>query len=759
MKKSFKKVVAVLLAVMMVVCSFPLTVLAADDNKANINLRFGDISSSSTATKNYTVTRNNNSSNFIKNSGLNSAELTYSNGKISGYGVGDYFTVSVLVENISKLSSAEVALKYSDSIVPAYIKTATSGTATLEYTETGSAVADFKPLEAVTAQSGNAIYNTTSTVGETSYIDADNKVIHANFAVQTGADDIDVSSTKAVGTKCSLTNAAVLATFMFKIVSDDAITFSIDKSSDTFYLNTIANGGSTDEYKTYAPKVEGEDPELTFMGENEYVEPTTKSYTITFVDADGKTLSTGKYEEGTSIVAPQLPAVTHDDAKHYTYAWDKEIPATATADGTYTIVKTGADHTWNEGVVTKEPTTTEFGEKTYTCTLDGCGATKTEQLPKKEEAHVHHYTWTYDDSQLYYNKLSDRHDGEIVGTCAECGDVKREVATDTSKLRTGTYTLVLDNSLTINFRITKTNVTNFKNIKVKAKTKFSNPEVMEFDEPVKDADGYYQYTIGLPPQYVKDDIDVVAYSTVTASDGQEVEVWGPTYSRSVLTYANSVFASPTYTSDSATERNKVFRGMIVDILNYAAAAQVKASYDTADLANANLTDTQKSWASADIQEFNTVKNFAAEPNANRTARFAAGALSLEDAVIPRMTFALKADSVQLKDITVQATVAGQTFTYTPASDPENFQDYRTNVSGALGTENRYYFYFTDILANQMSETIEFRIFANGILISDVCTYSVESYVQQAYPVQGQTDKDLLMSMMKYGKAAEKYGKM
>ena len=124
-----------------------------------------------------------------------------------------------------------------------------------------------------------------------------------------------------------------------------------------------------------------------------------------------------------------------------------------------------------------------------------------------------------------------------------------------------------------------------------------------------------------------------------------------------------------------------------------------------------------------------------------------------------MTFALKADSVQLNDITVEARVAGEVFTYTPSANPKNFADYKQNVSGALGTENRYYFYFTNILANQMSQTIEFRIYANGVLISDVCTYSVESYVQQAYPIQGQIDKDLLMSMMKYGKAAEKFGTM
>ena len=54
MKKSFKRIVAVLLAVMMIVCSFPLTVLAADSNRTNINLQFGDVSNKATP-KSYDV--------------------------------------------------------------------------------------------------------------------------------------------------------------------------------------------------------------------------------------------------------------------------------------------------------------------------------------------------------------------------------------------------------------------------------------------------------------------------------------------------------------------------------------------------------------------------------------------------------------------------------------------------------------------------------------------------------------------------------
>ena len=41
------------------------------------------------------------------------------------------------------------------------------------------------------------------------------------------------------------------------------------------------------------------------------------------------------------------------------------------------------EHTWDGGVITKEPTQKEKGVKTYTCTV--CGKTKTEEIPVKEE--------------------------------------------------------------------------------------------------------------------------------------------------------------------------------------------------------------------------------------------------------------------------------------------------------------------------------------------------------------------------------------
>ena len=113
MKKSFKKVVAILLAVMMIVCSVPLTVFAAGDaNRANINLQFGDVSCTTTK-KTVLKPRDAKMADYLAHSGLNSDKLIYSNGKIDGYATGDFFTVSVLLENVTELSAAEVAIKYS----------------------------------------------------------------------------------------------------------------------------------------------------------------------------------------------------------------------------------------------------------------------------------------------------------------------------------------------------------------------------------------------------------------------------------------------------------------------------------------------------------------------------------------------------------------------------------------------------------------------------------------------------------------------
>ena len=49
-------------------------------------------------------------------------------------------------------------------------------------------------------------------------------------------------------------------------------------------------------------------------------------------------------------------------------------------------VKECTTHTWNSGTITKKATCTEEGIRTYTCTVNGCGATRTEPISKIDHA-------------------------------------------------------------------------------------------------------------------------------------------------------------------------------------------------------------------------------------------------------------------------------------------------------------------------------------------------------------------------------------
>ncbi len=92
------------------------------------------------------------------------------------------------------------------------------------------------------------------------------------------------------------------------------------------------------------------------------------------------------------------------------YKWNEdgmsyEALAISGATGTVTVA---CNHVWNAGEVTKAPTCTEAGIKTYTCTK--CGETKTEALPA---AHSWKNTWSYNTEKHWHE-------------CSVCGAIKDE---------------------------------------------------------------------------------------------------------------------------------------------------------------------------------------------------------------------------------------------------------------------------------------------------------------------------------------------
>lgn len=738
MKKSFKKVVAILLAVMMIVCSVPLTVFAAGDaNRANINLQFGDVSCTTTK-KTVIKPRSAKMTDYLAHSGLNSDKLIYSNGKIDGYATGDFFTVSVLLENVTELSAAEVAIKYSEAIEPAYIKNyqgrGDNVTVAYMYNEvtTEGPHADFPINEAIPTQSGSALYNSTSTLGETSYVDPEARIMHANFAVQTGADSVSLTDSKAV-----------LATFMFKIVNDQPITFSIDNTQgdpyETYTLGTIANGGKVEEYKTYAKVSEADVPALDFMGENEYNGTVGKNYTITFVDADGQQISSAEYKEGTAIVPPSLPATTHDDAQHYTYAWDKEIPATATANGTYTIIKTGAAHTWDAGVVTTEPTTTTTGVKTYTCTFDGCGATRTEELPKVEETHVHTWSeWTYNNDAVYVSK-TDYKDGTATRTCTDpnCPEHATETKTivGTGLLRASSASAVLGASVGLNAGLQITRANPFD--KVYAVFEYQGKEypVDEFTlNQTKTSRNYTFDKIG--PKNFGETVKITMYGV---KDG--ITCKGHSVSYSIKTYlyqqirknpkanAMKLYVETLYFAEADQRYNGITSGFITD----------------------ELEDKYKAIHTQDVPTYTNLTLKEENPNpTNADCNWRTLSLVFSGAVYVRYKIDIPVNS-NISDYDFHFVLDGKEFVINQA-DGENEDCFTTATKPNQGYKS-YYVLFKNMSAHQYSLPIKAYVTNKaGEQASNKVTYSGESFAFSADYKNKAPTRELVDQMLRYGRA-------
>ena len=113
---------------------------------------------------------------------------------------------------------------------------------------------------------------------------------------------------------------------------------------------------------------------------------------------------------------------TYNQTEH----WPKCI-----GEGECDKVSDKAAHTWNNGEVTKEPTYTEKGEKTYTCTV--CPATKTEELPVTQHVCSFEDAWTYNQTEHWHKCIGE-------GECDKVSDKAAHTWNDGEVTKEPTYT-------------------------------------------------------------------------------------------------------------------------------------------------------------------------------------------------------------------------------------------------------------------------------------------------------------------------------
>lgn len=747
MKKSFSKTIAVLLAVLMVVCSLPMTVFAAGESRSNVQLQFGTYFASGAATHQTYVDENYSG---FGDSGLNTAKLDYdkATGTIteasSGhtYGVGDFFTVSVLLENTSSLAAAQVGIKYSDNIVPAAVGVNDDGyEALVEATNVTSPKDGFAPNEAITDQSGNAIYNTaSSTVGEISYIDADKKTMWANFAVQDGKDAVNLTAPKQVGVN-TFTKTAVLATFGFKIVSAGAVTFSLADSKDidsAYYVETISNGGKVEEYKTYTKTNYDGSTALDFMNNNENIEST--KYTVKFVGADGTVISEAQYTEGATVTVPDLPnAEKINDTQHNTYAWDTEPALTATADATYTAVATAEDHKWNAGEKQND------GSTLYTCTV--CGATKS------ETGHVHSWgEWTYNGDAKYDATTKVGTDGTQTRKCNTCGETETVTAPNTGMLVRQATQLSIDSAIMIKTWVRKDVCDYFDSfyMSVTYPTKEGDKTevVEECDTGTSKGVTYYRFSFDkIMPHYLNEEAKYTFYGV---KDG--VTYWGDTYEYAVTTYLKAQLDK--YNTTSYPSKYSNYRRLLADIIWYGYKAQIQQGYGITDGKKTPMTDyitaeqlsyrttTDMTLESIDDKNYVTIENPSAQIGTN---------LRMGASVDLVVVMAKKTQSCpELDTLKVEVTKEGsQPEIYTVKDNPKMFAKSGKYLN----------FYYNGVKGNEASVPVYVRLLdADGNVVSNTRRMNIESYcyTQITGTKASQELKDVCDAIMRYARSSAAY---
>ncbi len=217
---------------------------------------------------------------------------------------------------------------------------------------------------------------------------------------------------------------------------------------------------------------------------------------------------------------------------------------------------------------------------------------------------------------------------------------------------------------------------------------------------------------------------------------------GATVNYSVLTYAKNMLAK---SSDAE------LCTMLVDLLNYGAAAQTYFGYNIVNLVNASLTEAQKAFATQTSPVLESYK--ALTQNEGATVSFKTCTLLLEEKVCLNFYLNLGNYVGDVNDLEAHITYVDSTGkTVEKVIDSAAF-DYR------LYNRSYYYVVKVDCLnALQMRTVCTAEVFSktSGERISHTVTYSVESF---AYNKATDPDANLValtVTLMKYGDSVERY---
>jgi hypothetical protein len=340
---------------------------------------------------------------------------------------------------------------------PSYTGATPTKTATAQYTYTFNNT--WSP--AIAAVTGDAEYTAQFDSSENSYvitwIDGDEEVLSTSSAVYGSTPSYSgATPTKTATAQYTYTFNNSWSPAIASVTADAEYTAQFDSSENSYVITWIDGNGevlstSSAVYGT-TPSYSGATPTKTataqytytfnntwspaiesVSGNAEYTaqfDSTGNKYTVTFLKEDGTTISSLEYDYGTAasaVTVPEIPEKDADDNGHYTGSWDAAV-ADVTADAAYKAEYTASAHSFDNGVITMEPTELAEGEKTFTCSV--CGYTKTEPVAPLNHTHDWETAWESDENYHWHACTGCSEKSELTAHTWDDGEVTEE-ATET----------------------------------------------------------------------------------------------------------------------------------------------------------------------------------------------------------------------------------------------------------------------------------------------------------------------------------------
>lgn len=314
-----------------------------------------------------------------------------------------------------------------------------------------------------------------------------------------------------------------------------------------------------------------------------------------------------------------------------------------------------------------------------------------------------------------------------------------------SNLKFDKKSVSLGNKFEINYYINSAILEGFTGTYVHFEKPIYNEAGEVINIEIENVSDYTVRTVGGVTYYVFTYSDIYSYelgTTISAEINTTSEKYGFVYSSNNDKYSIRMYAERMLEKTTDAE----LRTLLVDMLNYGAAAQLYFDYNEIDLANAGLTDEQKAFASAEMNEINSYKDVVSNPDA--TVAIKGCTLNL----INNVEVAFYVDLKEYHQEDVHAVI-----TYVD----RNGKTQTAIVDGTSFAPNSglYRFAFSDLAAADMRTVFTMVVYDSHTneAISDSYTSSIESYAANA--MSKMTDPEiltLLESMIKFGDSAEAY---